>query len=37
MGVGGSNTSIDKRVTSSANNADRHWSSHIILAKVYRR
>jgi len=35
-GVGVSSTGSGKGITSSANNADRHWTPHVTLAKVYR-
>jgi len=37
MGVGGSNTSSWKKITSSQNDADRHWSPHVTTENLYRR
>ena len=35
MGVGGMNVINCKGITSSQNDADRHWSPHVIIFKIY--
>ena len=35
MGVGGSNTSSGKKITSSQNDANRYWNPQINIANLY--